>query len=291
MTLSRFKYLKSEDIKKLDSYEFAPRLIAEGYLAGRHVSHAKGLSTEFRDYRQYLPGDDISMLDWKVYARTDRHYIKTFDQETNTVCYIFLDSSASMGFGRQITKLEFSSFFAAALCYLMAKGNNNVSLQLFDDKIREFVPPGNSSRHMQLMMNRLERNEPGGKTHLAEAIRRSFPLLKLRGTIIIVSDFLDNPGRIFAALSQYLHAGYRICLFHIIDPDEVELKPQGLTRFIDPEDASRITVHTESVKHHYQAEFQKHIDTLRELSVRREIDYTVARTDSNYFNLFDRLVK
>ncbi len=291
MTASRFKYLRAEDIKKLNSYEFAPKLIAEGYLAGRHKSAAKGLSTEFRDYRQYLPGDDISLLDWKVFARTDRHYVKTFDQETNTLCYIFLDSSASMGFGSKITKLEFASFFTAALCYLVVKGNNCVGLQLFDDKIRNYIPPGTSSRHLQTLMNLLEHNEPGNKTHLADALRRSFPLLKMRGTIIIISDFLDDPGRIFAAMSQYLHAGHRVFLFHVLDPDETELAPSGLTRFVDMEDNSRLTIHTESVKRHYKDELQRHIGLLRDLSVRRQVDYSIARTDSNYFNLFDRLVK
>ena len=291
MTKSRFKYLKPEDIRKLNSYEFAPRIVAEGYLAGRHISHIKGVSTEFRDYRQYLPGDDINLLDWKVFARTDRHFIKTFDQETNTACYVFLDSSASMGFGEKITKLEYSSFFSAALCYLITKGNNQVSLQIFDDKIRNFLPLGNSSKHLQNMLNVLENNQPGNETNLGEALKRAYPLLKLRGTLVIVSDFLDDPGRIFAALSQYLHAGHKVFLFHILDPDEVELPSSRLTRFVDMETNSKITVHTDSIRDEYKKLQQQNIDLLRELAVRKKIEYTVVRTDTNYFTLFDKLVK
>lgn len=291
MSQSRYKYLKPEDIKTLNSFEFAPRMLVEGYLAGRHRSLDRGVSTEFRDYRQYIHGDDVSLIDWKVYARTDRHYIRTFDQETNSLCYIFLDSSASMGFGAPLTKLEYASFFAACLCYLVTKGNNMVSLQLFDDGIRHFIPPGSSSRHLQILAALLENNMPGNETSLGEALRRAYPLLKQRGTLVIISDFFDDPGRIFAALSRYLHAGFRVCMFHILAPDELELAPEGLTRFVDMEDNSRMTVHTETIKHDYEKLLQEHINRLRELSVRRKIDYTVTSTASNYFKLFDKLIK
>ncbi len=291
MTASRFKFLKPEDIRKLASYEFAPKLIAEGYLAGRHISKIKGVSTEFHDYRQYLPGDDTSLVDWKLYSRTDRHYIKTFNQETNTVCYIYLDSSASMGFGRKLTKLEYSSFFAAALSYLVTKGNNVVSLQIFDDAIRNFIPPGNSSRHLQNLMNILENNYPGNQTNLGEALRRSYPLLKLKGTLVIISDFLDDPASIFESLSQYLHAGHKVFLFHVLDPEEVNLVPDGLTRFVDMETGSRVTVHSGNIKTDYRKQLQEHIDRLREISVRKKIDYSVVHTNTNYFQLLDKFTK
>ena len=291
MTKSRFKYLKAEDIRKLNSYEFAPKLIAEGYLAGRHISHIKGVSTEFRDYRQYLPGDDISLLDWKVFARTDRHFVKTFNQETNTSCYIFLDSSASMGFGEKISKLEYASFFTAALSYLVTKGSNQVSLQLFDEKIKSYIPLGNSSKHLQNILNLLERNSPGSQTNLGEALRRSYPLLKQRGTLVVISDFLDDPGNIFASLSQYLHAGHKVFLFHVLDPEEVELPKDKLTRFIDMETNSKVTVHTDTIRDEYKRLMQQNIELLRELSVRKKIEYTVVRSDTNYFTLFDKLVK
>jgi len=291
MSGSRFKYLKPEDIKKLESFEFAPKQIAEGYLAGRHVSRRQGLSTEFRDYRQYMQGNDLSTVDWKVYARTDRHYVRTYEEETNTTCYIFLDSSASMDFGGTLTKLEFSSFFTAALCYLVTKSNNLVSLQIFDDKIRHYFPPGSSGVHLQNLMNILEKNHAGNRTDLSEALRRSFPLLKYRGSLIIISDFFDRPAEIFAALNMYLHAGYKVYLFHLLDPEELELSRHGLFRFADMEDGSRITAHIDSIRKSYQHELARHVDSLRELSQRRNVDYTLARTDSNYYNLFDKLVK
>ena len=126
MAKSRFKYLRPEDIRRLASYEFAPKALVEGYLAGRHRSHQRGSSIEFRDYRQYVPGDDPALIDWRVFARTDRHYLRTYEMETNMECHVFLDSSASMAFGEKLTKLEYASFFAAALCYWVSIQNPSI---------------------------------------------------------------------------------------------------------------------------------------------------------------------
>lgn len=138
---TRFKYLRPEDIRKLETFEFAPKAVVEGYLAGNHRSRSRGCSIEFRDYREYVHGDDPALIDWRVFARTDRYYLRTYEQETNMECHVFLDSSASMGFGRELSKLEYGSFFAAALCYLVTRNSDRVSLQLFDDSIRHFFPP------------------------------------------------------------------------------------------------------------------------------------------------------
>ena len=291
MSNSRFKYLKPEDIRKLSSYEFAPKYVVEGYLAGRHQSHQQGVSSEFRDYRSYVPGDDLAALDWKIFARTERYFIRTFEQETNTSCYILLDSSASMGFGSPVTKLEYSSFFAAALCYLVTKSNNLVSLQLFDDKIRSFHPLGSTSAHLHNLMHVLETNTPGNRTSISTALKKSVPLMKRKGSIVVISDFFDDPGAIFAALSPYLHKGFKVYLFHILDPAEIHLKPKGLNLFLDMETESRLTVHADSVKKRYNQAVSEHIATIRKMSVRRQIEYMTARTDTHYYKLFDRLVK
>lgn len=291
MSKSRFKYLKSEDVRKLSDYEFAPKLMVEGYIAGRHMSRSTGLSTEFRDYRQYVPGDDTSRIDWRVHARTDRYYLKTYEQETNTCCYIYLDSSASMGFGRKLKKIEYASFFSAALCYLVTKSNNQVSLQIFDDKIRSFNPPGSTANHLQNLMNILEKNYTGNQTSLSNALSRSFPLLKRRGSLIIISDFFDSPSAIFHSLSPYLHKGFKVYLFHVLAPEEMELERDGLTEFIDMETGERITAHADSIKTLYKKSMHEHINVLRQMSARRNIDYTLTFTDTHYFKLFDRLVK
>lgn len=291
MAKLRFKYLKPEDIRRLASFEFAPKAMVEGYLAGRHQSRSRGSSIEFRDYRQYVPGDDPALIDWRVYARTDRYYLRTYEQETNMECHVFLDSSASMGFGDKLTKLEYASFFAAALCYLVVRNSDRVSLQIFDDKIRHFFPPGSTGAHLHTLMHALETNQPGNRTSIAEALKRSFPLLKRKGTLIVISDFFDDPAAVFSALSPYLHRGIRVFLFHVLAPQELDLDDRGLATFLDMETGRRVIAHTSNIRHHYSRAIQDHVTGLRQLAVRRRVEYVMARTDTHYFKLFERLTQ
>ena len=291
MAKQRFKFLRPEDIRQLDSFEFAPRLLAEGYLAGRHQSRTRGSSIEFRDYRQYVPGDDPALIDWRVYARSDRHYLRTYEQETNMDCHILLDSSASMGFGEKLTKLDYASFFAAALSYLVIRSADRVSMVIFDTAIRQFFPPGSTHAHLQNLMHALEQNRAGRETSVSEALRKSFPLLKRKGTLIVISDFFDSPAGVFAALSPFLHRGFRVFLFHILAPEELNLEARGLATFVDMENNRRVVAHTEMLRTAYRKAMQEHTENLRELAVRRNVEYTIARTDTHYFELFDRLIR
>jgi uncharacterized protein (DUF58 family) len=280
--------LRPEDIRRLAGFEFAPKAVVEGYFAGRHVSRARGSSIEFRDYRQYVPGDDRALIDWRVYGRTDRFYLRTYDHETSMDCHLFLDSSASMGFGTNPTKLEYASFFTACLAYLVIRGGDRVSLQVFDKTIRAFVPPGSTGTHLNGLLSLLERNQPGERTSLAEALRASFPLLKRRGILVVVSDFLDDPAAIFAALGPYLHRGFKVFLFQVLAPAELILEEQGLVAFRDLETGQRVVAHTEDVRASYGAALQQHLDALRALATRRQVEYTVARTDTHFYQLFER---
>ena len=288
-----YRYLNPEDIRKLDTFEFAPRAVVEGYLSGRHRSRSRGASIEFHDYREYSPGDDPKLIDWRVFGRTDRHVLRTFEEETNLECHIFLDSSASMGFdgGSQISKLEYASFFAAALSYLVVRNGDRVSLQIFDDKIREFFPPGSTGPHLNQILTALEKNEPGNETSVSEALRKSQPLLKRRGILAVVSDFFDDPAEIFSALSPYIHRGFRIHLFHILTPGELDLEQRGLTTYIDLETKSRLIAHPSNLRQKYKTAIDDHISGLRQLANRRAVDYSLNRTDTHFFKLFDRLVE
>ncbi len=284
-------YLQPEDVRKLERYMFAPRTRVEGHLAGRHRSTSAGPSTDFRDYRPYVPGDDIRQIDWRVFARTDRFYLRTHNQETSAVCHVFLDSSASMGFGAPQTKLTYASFFTAALCYLVLRRKDSASLQLFDDTVRAFFPPGSTTAHLHTLLTALENNEPGGRTSVATALERSFPLLKRRGTLMVISDFFDDPGAVFSALNPYLHRGFEIHLYHVLDPHELELPDTGLSTFRDLETGRDIIAHTGHAAAAYRAAMATHIHGLRDLARRRGVTYTLARTDQHYFRLFDELVQ
>lgn len=286
----KYKYLRSDDIRNLKNFEFAPRVIAQGYLSGRHKSRKAGSSTNFRDYRQYVCGDSPALVDWRVYARTDRYYIKTFEQEASTDCHIFLDSSASMAFGNGLTKLEYASFFAAALSYLVVYGKDFVSLQIFDEHIRFHTPPGSTWRHLRQIMHSLENNYPGRGTSVARALKRGFPLIRRRGSLIVLSDFYDEPADVFSSLNLYLHNGFDIHLFHILAPEELVLDKKGMVAFTDMETGQRIKGHCDVLREVYFNRINDHISRFREFATRRGINYTVARTDTHFFNLFDRLV-
>ncbi|MEA3209519.1 MAG: hypothetical protein QOE70_2576 [Chthoniobacter sp.] len=286
-----FKYLRPEDVRRLESYEFAARLLAEGWLSGRHRSRLRGASTEFHEYRPYSPGDDPALVDWRVYARSDRHYLKTFEQETNLECHLLVDSSSSMGFagGAALTKLEFASYFAAALAWLVVRGSDRVSLQLFDDRIREFLPPGSTRQHLHQLLASLERNHPRGPTSLATALARASLHLRRRGTVIILSDFYDEPAAVFQALNPFIHRGFRIHLFHLLSPEEMELGDGTLARYEDLETSETLTLHPKAVAEGYRDALHTHITRLRTLSAQRQIDYAIARTDGTFWPLFDRV--
>lgn len=285
------KYLRVEDVRRLESYEFAARLLAEGWLSGRHRSRWRGASIEFHEYRPYAPGDDPALVDWRVFARTDRHYLKTFEQETNLECHLLLDSSASMGFtgGAAASKLEFASYFAAALAWLVVRGSDRVSLQIFDSRVREFHPPGSTRLHLQRLLSSLEHNAPRGETSLASALDAARLQLRRRGTVVILSDFYDDPAAVFRSLNEFSHRGFRVHLFHLLSPEEMSLDDSTLARYEDLETQERVTVLPRVVAASYRDALQAHIGRFRAFAAQRQIDYTVARTDGSFWPLFDRI--
>jgi len=290
---AHYRYLRPEDILRLKNYEFGARAMVEGYLSGRHRSRQRGASIEFHEYRQYAPGDDPALVDWRVYARSDRHYLRTFELETNMECHIFLDSSASMGFGGTggagLSKLDYASFFAACLAWLVVSKTDRVSLHLFDDKIRSSFPPGSTRRHLHALLTTLENNRPGNPTALGTALEMAAPLIKRKGTLVVLSDFFDDPARIFAALNRFLHRGFRVHLFHVLDPREIDLPDVKLSRFVDMETGEQLVVHAPAVREAWRENLRAHQRALRKFASSRQVDYAVAPTSQSYYSLFDRL--
>ncbi|MDT8391439.1 MAG: DUF58 domain-containing protein [Lentisphaeria bacterium] len=281
--------LEPEDIARLETFEFAPRMVAEGLYAGRHRSLTRGSSTEFRDYREYSPGDEIGLLDWRAYARSDRFYIRTFEQETSLDCTIFLDSSASMGFGEKVSKLRYGSFLAAALSYLVVRRGDRISLHLFDEQLRHSLPHGSTRRHLNHIFTRLERNEAGEATHTAAALNRALPAMRHRGAMLVISDFLDDPVSLFEALDPYNHRGFRIYLCHILDPEELDLPRRGMLTFEDLESRVRVRAHTEELRKAYRDAVSQHVEVIRQLARRRKIEYIPARTDASIHAILNAL--
>lgn len=286
------RFLDPADIRRLKNYEFGAKAMVEGYLSGRHRSRQRGSSIEFHEFRQYAQGDDLARVDWRVFARNDKMFLRTFEQETNLECHIFLDCSASMGFpekSSRLSKLEYASFFAASLAWWVVSKNDRVSLTLFDETIRKFVAPGSTRRHLHELLTTLEHNPPGAATSLAATLARAQPLLKRKGTLVVLSDFYDDPATLFKALNPYLHRGFRVHLFHILDPDEIKLDDRGLSKFLDMESGAAITVHPQAVRSNWDREILLHSRALRALATSRHADYALTSTADSYFSLFDRL--
>ena len=287
-----YRYLRPEDIRRLRNYEFGAKAMVEGYLSGRHRSKQKGSSIEFHEFRQYCPGDDLSKVDWRVFARNDKLFQRTFEQETNLECHILLDCSASMAFGgdeQRLSKIEYASFFAACLAWLVISKTDRVSLALFDEGIRKFLPPGSTRRQLNDILTTLENNRAGSGTSIIETLRRAHPLLRRRGTLVLVSDFFCDPAELFQALNPYLHRGFRVHLFHVLDPAELDLGNRGLASFVDMENGERLTVHPQAIREAWKDHLQQHTRALRSLASSRGADYALASTADSYFTLLDRL--
>ncbi len=295
-----FKYLKPAELRGMKNLLFAARSIVEGYYSGRHRSRFKGASPEFVDYRQYYPGDELRSIDWKAYARTDRHFVKLFEKETDLTATILLDVSASMAFGGTVnqpalpdggfTKLEYGSYLSAALAYVLIKQGDKTGMVLFDEHVRSFTPPGGTVRHLYNLLNSLETCKPGGGTATAVALRKAFGLLKQRGVVIIVSDLLDEPDDIFNALRQYTHRGFEIIVFHLLHAQEVTLPDVPNANFIDAETGDEIICQPNDVAQSYGDLLEAYRKDIEARCRARNIAYTFITTETPYQDVLGRFL-
>jgi uncharacterized protein (DUF58 family) len=269
--------------RRLANYEFGAKAMVEGYLAGRHRSKQRGSSIEFHEYRQYVPGDDPSQVDWRVFARNDKLFLRTFEQETNLECHVFLDCSASMGFPEKedrISKLEYASFFAACLAYLVISKNDRVSLALFDEGIRKFLPPGSTRKHLLELLGALETCAPGSGTSITDALKRANPLLKRKGTLVILSDFFTDTEELSEALQHLRYRKHDISLFHLMDPQEIGFNFDRPQRFVDLEDGTAIVAEPNLIADEYQSALKDFLKNVRKKANDASADYQLVTTDT-----------
>ncbi len=285
--------LRPEDMSRLANYRFAVRMMTEGWLCGHHRARGRGSSSNFLEYRAYAPGDDLRLIDWRVFARTDRLQLKTFEHESHLECHLIVDSSASMGFREQgvISKLEYASHFAACVAWLVVREHDRVSLQLFDDEVRHFLPPGSTASHLNQCLHLLEHNRPGAGTDLPRVLERSRGLLQRPGTLVIVSDFLCDRLALQRALHPYLHRGCKIVLVQVLDRGELTLSGQSLVRFVDMESGERVICHPDGLRLAYAEGMLAHQNALHAMAAARNIMYLHTTTDRSFYPLFDALAR
>ena len=287
-----YKYLDESALAYLRHLSFAARGAVDGAYAGKHRSVVKGRSQEFTDYREYLPGDDVRSIDWRVYGRTDRYVIKLCEQETLMTCHFLLDSSASMAFGgswhkeyfgsHDISKYDYACYLAAALSYLLLRQGDAVSLTTFNSAIRSHLPAGGTLSHLHRVARALQEQKVRRDTYIPHVLRQAFPLLKRRGILIVISDFLDDCDGMFEALDMYLSRGFEVVLFHVLHRHELELPKLASVNFVDAESGERLTSVPEDVQAAYGRELQAHIDTIRAGAEARKIDYDLISTQTHY---------
>ncbi len=274
------QFLDPAVVARLGTLELKARTIVEGFLSGLHRSPFKGFSVEFAEYRQYMPGDDLSTIDWKVYARSDRHYVKKFEEETNLDCHLMLDISASMGYGsRGVTKHEYASCLAAALGYLMNRQRDASGLTAFDDKIVSMLPASARPGHLRQLLVTLSRLELGHETNVSKPLHQLADSLTKRGMVVLISDLIDDPERVIRGLKHFQFRGTDVVVFHVLDPDEIEFPFDRATRFEDLETGEEVMAVPSVVRPHYLKEVGDLIDRYKRELGGCGIDYQLLRTD------------
>lgn len=246
------RFLDPAVVARLGTIDLKARTIVEGFLTGLHRSPYKGFSVEFAEYRQYLPGDDLATLDWKIYARSDRHFVKKFEEETNLTCHLLLDVSASMGYGSHgVTKLEYGSYLAAALCYLMNRQRDSFGLIAFDERIVSMLPASARPGHLRALLVALERVKLGARTNVAKPLNDLATAIRKRGLIVLISDLLDDPARVLEGLKPFRYRGSDVVVFHILDPHELQFPFEQAARFRDVETMDEVVAVPSAVRQDY----------------------------------------
>lgn len=274
------KYLQPEVVAKLANMELVARLVVEGFITGLHKSPYHGFSVEFAEHRQYMPGDEPKHIDWKIYGKTDRYYIKQFEEETNLKSYIILDASRSMAYASngRISKLEYASYIAAALSHLMVQQRDAVGLTVYDEKIRTYMPPHATKSYLKEILRQLELTEGSNKTGTAESLHQIAERIKRRGLVIVLSDLFDKPKEVATALKHFRHKKNEVIVMQVLDPMERSFAFGGDAVFKDMETSEEIMTQPYHLQKAYQDEMKKFLDYYKKECRENNIDYVLLDT-------------
>lgn len=273
------KILDPVMIAKLSGMLLRARFVVDSFISGMHQSPLKGYSLDFAQHREYAAGDDLKHLDWKVYAKTDRHYVKQYEEETNMRCYILLDTSASMGYrSNGVSKLEYGAMAAAALSYLMIKQHDSVGLSTFDSRIRKHIPPRQSTGHLAALLSELEKVRPSSETKISGALQGMGPYLKRRGLVIIISDLLDEQEEVINALKHFRFKKNEVIVFQLLDRAELELPYGESVLYEDMENGRKILSEPDIIRKEYSRIINGFINNYKLNCRNSGIDYTQINT-------------
>jgi uncharacterized protein (DUF58 family) len=306
------KYLIPSVVARLSNMELKARLVVEGFMTGLHKSPYHGFSVEFAEHRQYTPGDDLKHLDWKIFARTDRYYIKQYEEETNLKSYILLDISKSMTYSSDysgepeksrpgslfkktksknkksiksninLTKLEYSSFLAASLSYLMLLQNDAISLTTYDTKVRNYIPPHSTNSNLKLILKELTNIKPLNETGTAKSLNEIADRIKRRGIVIVISDFFDNQEEVLSALKHFRYNKDEVIIFQILDPIELSFIEGKPVTLVDMETHEEIFSQPFAIQKSYREAMKEFINVYKTECRKNNIDYVLTSTQTPF---------
>ena len=275
------RFLEPEVLARIGNLELLARTVVEGFVSGLHHSPYLGRSVDFAEHRAYMPGDDIRRIDWRLFARTDRFYVKEFEADSNTNLVLLLDVSRSMRFtSHALTKLDYGRYLVACLAYLARKQRDRVGLVTFDEDVVDFVPP--SAKHLPILLHTLDRAdrapEGSGKGTLARPLHKAGEACHRRGLMVLVSDLYEDPRAVLDAVALLGHRGSDLIVFHVLDPAELEFPFDQPAAYEDLESGERIPVVPDAVRERYRALVAEHIATLSRVLGENRIDYALFDT-------------
>jgi uncharacterized protein (DUF58 family) len=281
-------YLRPEIIRQVQRFDLKAKFMMEGFLAGLHSSPYKGFSVEFSEHRKYVQGDDVRSIDWKLWSRTNRYYVKQYEAETHLTGHLIVDISASMGYvgpTQTMSKLEYSTYLAGAMAYLMVHQQDPVGLITCGEKIKDCIKPRSKSSHLLTILRVLANTQPSGSTHLAACLHQAAEIIDHRGMVMIFSDLLDDAGDsiLLDALSHLRYRGHDVILFHILDAAETQFPFKDLTQFEDTEGTlSPLVADPLSIRDAYLAEIAKFREYFQAECVKRRIDFIPIDTATSF---------
>ncbi len=276
--------LTPEELERFKNLLIFARSTVEGYFVGKHKSPYRGSSVEFTDYKEYVPGDEVNRIDWRVYGRSRRLFVRQYEAETDMVVYLLVDGSASMsyaGAGRQ-SKYLVAAKIAAALAYLMIHQGDKASLVLFADTVGRFLSPGGTRRHLHNLVTHLEQVQPASTTGIARALQECNTLFKKRGRIVILSDLWTDTDEFFDAVGRFLHRKFEILLLHVLDPDELDLPAAAAARFQDLETREEVQVELEEIRAAYRQSARERLEHVGREASNRRISHALVDTRQPY---------
>ena len=286
------RFLDPDTLRNLQHLSLTSRALVEGSMSGAHRSPYKGLSTEFADHRQYVKGDDLKRIDWKVYARTERYYIKRYEESTNLKTYILVDCSASMAYASEdVSKYEYACHLFAGLAYVTIKASDSAGMVLFGERIEDYFAPRSSLSHLRSMLDSLAGATPRNGTNTATALHGMAELIKRRGLVIVISDLMDDPEQVMKGLAHFKQKRHDVIVLHVLDDHELNFPFEKVATFRDMESGEKVRVSPKDLKDDYSTELTAFIDQYKRACFENNIDYVTINTKTPHATLLSAYLR